>query len=384
MSKYRAENLRQHLRNGLLLRNPVLVQAIGLFVVVAVSTSALSALLFAFVSAVILIIMEVLTNLVLKRIPQWLRVGFYTILSFGITIPFMILSTKFMGAKLAAASIYLPILSINAVISYRCERIAVPSTLKNSFWDAVTTSIGYGAVLFSVGFIRELLGKGAVFGYQIPNFPTISGLLMPFGGFIIIGFMAAALKWLTARRYGYEATETAVDHIRDEEWEEKDGLRSLFGQSTIAGSLKLKESQVREKNAAGKQKKKEKTEKEAKKEKAVKQPKAPKQPSPDKSKKQSEKQPVKKEKQAKTSKFIKLDKPAKPTKSEKTSKPAKTAKPENKKPVTKLPKENKPAVQKPESKPVQHSVDDYDFDNVLNSYRKRQSDKNSGTKGGED
>lgn len=379
MSKYRAENLRQHLRNGLLLRNPILVQAIGLFVVVAVSTSALSALFFAVVSAAILIIMEILTNLLLKHIPQWLRVGFYALLSFGITIPFIILSTKFMNGKLAAAGVYLPILSVNALISYRCERIAVPSTFKNSFWDGVTTSLGYGAVLFIVGFIRELLGKGAVFGYQIPNFPAISGLLMPFGGFIIIGFMAAMLKWVTARRYGYEATETAVDHIRDEEWEEKNGLRSLFGQSTIAGKLKLKESQLREKPSANKQKKNVKAEK------AVKN-KAEKPHSPDRPSKngKAENKPVKKDRQVKPAKS---DTPAKPVRPERTANQAKSAKPENKKPSAKPIREVKPDIKKPETKPAQHSIDnddDFDFDIVLDNYRKRQSDKNGSAKGGKD
>lgn len=380
MSKYRAENLRQHLRNGILLRNPVLVQAIGLFVVVAVSTSALSALLFAVVSAVILIILEIITNLILKQIPQWLRVGFYTIISFAITIPFYILANKYAPDKLGAASIYLPILSINALTSYRCERIAVTSTLKNSFWDAVTSSLGYGAVLFSVGFIRELLGKGAVFGYQIPNFPTVSGLLMPFGGFIIIGFMAALLKWISSRRYGYEATETAVDHIRDEEWEEKDGLRSLFGQSTIAGKLKVKESQLREKAAV---KKKEKAENDAKKQSAPKQDKADKKP--------AEKQIVKKEKQqkpVKPAKPVKQDKPAKQEKTAKPTKPvkpAKPAKPAKQKPVADILKENKITAQKTETKVSRQPFDDdLDFGSVLDNYRKRQSDKNDGTEGGKD
>lgn len=252
MSKYRADTVKEHLRNGVLLRNPVLVQAIGLFPVVAVATSLTSALLFAVVSAVILIIMETLTNLVLKHFPTWLRVGFYAIFSFAVIIPFIFLCEKFFADKLSPAAVFLPILSVNALISYRCERIAVGSSLKNSFWDAVTTSLGYGAVLLIVGFIRELLGKGSVFGYSIPNFPTVSGLLMPFGGFVILGFMAAALRWGTSRRYNYEATETAVDHIREEELEEKNGLKNLFG---IAKTSKTSERPTNDTKNNGSKKK---------------------------------------------------------------------------------------------------------------------------------
>lgn len=238
MSKYRATNVKEHLRNGVLLRNPVLVQAIGLFPVVAVATSVSSALLFAIVSAIILIIMETLTSLILKHLPPWLRIGFYAILSFLIIIPAMMLCNKFFADKLSPAAVFLPILSVNALVSYRCEKIAYNSGFITSFWDAVTTSLGYGAVLLTVGFIRELLGKGSILGYSIPNFPTVSGLLMPFGGFIILGFMAAALRWGMARRYDYEATETAVDHIREEELEEKNGLKNLFGITKSAISSK--------------------------------------------------------------------------------------------------------------------------------------------------
>ena len=72
-------------RRGILRGNPVLMLCLGLFPAIMLATTLKAAAIVAVVSAVLLMIMELLTALVLKRLPFWLRIGIYALLSFGLS-----------------------------------------------------------------------------------------------------------------------------------------------------------------------------------------------------------------------------------------------------------------------------------------------------------
>lgn len=209
---------RHAFRRGLLRENPVLMQFIGLFPAVALAASVKSAVIVALAAAFILIVMELLTTLLLKRLPFWLRIGLYVLLSYGILAGGMTICDRFFPNLLGPLSSYLPLLAVNSLTVYRCETCAVQSRLRISLLDAVGASLGYGAVVLLLGLFRELLGAGAIWGYPVFAGPWATGLLMPFGGFLMLGFLAAAVKWLYNRRHqGEEELETPVAHVDEEE-----------------------------------------------------------------------------------------------------------------------------------------------------------------------
>ncbi len=189
---------------GMLMRNagifnPVLVQAVGLCPVVAMATSVSSAALLAAVSAVIITVSEFIASLFLKPIPRWIRIGIYIILGAAIVSPLMILIERINNPLFSSLGIYLPIMAVNSLNVLRCERFAVKISPVKALIDGLTASVGYAAVLFVCGFIRELLGNGSLFGFEIFKGRTMSGLLLPFGGFLILGFAGAALRALIAK-----------------------------------------------------------------------------------------------------------------------------------------------------------------------------------------
>lgn len=189
---------------GMLMRNagifnPVLVQAVGLCPVVAMATSVSSAALLAAVSALIITVSEFFASLFLKPIPRWIRIGIYIILGAAIISPLMILIEKINTPLFSSLGIYLPIMAVNSLNVLRCERFAVKISPAKALIDGLTASVGYAAVLLVCGFIRELLGSGTLFGFEIFRGRTMSGLLLPFGGFLILGFAGAALRALIAK-----------------------------------------------------------------------------------------------------------------------------------------------------------------------------------------
>lgn len=189
---------------GILLRNagifnPVLVQAVGLCPVIAMATSAKSALLLSVVATVIITLSELIASLLLKAVPRWIRIGIYIILGGAMVAPMMILIERLNAPLFGELGIYLPIMAVNSLIVLRCERFAVKIRPVSALLDGLTASAGYTAVLILVGLAREILGNGSLFGFRFFKGNTLSGLLLPFGGFIMIGFLSAILRTVIAK-----------------------------------------------------------------------------------------------------------------------------------------------------------------------------------------
>lgn len=220
---------KQAFRRGLLRENPVLMQCIGLFPAIVLATSLKSAAIVAVASAVLLIVMEFLTALLLKKLPFWLRIGMYALLSFGILAGGLAACEKLVPNLLGSMSSYLLLLAVNALIVFRCETCAAHQSVRISLLDALGASLGYAAVLVLLGFFRELLGSGAVLGHVFPALPQITGMLMPFGGFLVLGFMAAAVKWLyDIRHRGEDELKTPVAHVEEDDGSVMEPLIRLF------------------------------------------------------------------------------------------------------------------------------------------------------------
>ncbi len=189
---------------GILMRNagifnPVLVQAVGLCPVVAMATSVKTAALLAAISAVIITLSELFASLFLKSVPRWIRIGIYIILGGALVVPFMIIIERTNEPLFGSLGIYLPIMAVNSLNVLRCERFAVKISPLSALLDGITASVGYSAVLVLVGLIREVLGSGSIFGYRFFEGRTLSGLLLPFGGFLLLGFAGALLRTLISK-----------------------------------------------------------------------------------------------------------------------------------------------------------------------------------------
>lgn len=184
---------------GTLLRNagifnPVLVQAVGLCPVVAMATTLKGAALLSVVAAIAITFSEFIASAFLKVIPRWIRTGIYIIIGCALVVPVMYLIEKVNPELFGTLGIYLPVMAVNSLLVLRCERFAVRIKPLAALADGATASVGYAAVLLLVGTIREIIGSGSIAGFRLWEGRTLTGMLLPFGGFIVIGFAGAALR----------------------------------------------------------------------------------------------------------------------------------------------------------------------------------------------
>ncbi len=86
-------------------------------------------------------------------------------------------------------SVFVGLIITNCIIMGRLEAFALNNKPWPSFLDGIGNAAGYAWVLLAVGFFRELLGSGTLFGYQV-----IPNALYEFGyennGFMILPPMA--------------------------------------------------------------------------------------------------------------------------------------------------------------------------------------------------
>ncbi len=199
------------IRNSALIKNPLLFEAIGLCPVVAIAHSLKLSVFLAVVTAVELIVCEVLASKLLKNVRRYWRVALYAVFGVAIIFPIMYFTNKLFPNMSANFGVYLPLMAVNSLIALHCERVAVKNDVKTSFIDATSASLSYGVVAIIVGFLRELLSNGTIFGVDV-NIPVkLPAFLMPFGGLLLMGFLAAGLKGFIGAKYPEANPNKAFD-----------------------------------------------------------------------------------------------------------------------------------------------------------------------------
>lgn len=197
------------IRNSALIQNPVLFEAIGIAPIAAIAVSLKTAIILAVASCLELVIIELFTCLALKKVKSYFRMPVYAALGMLINLPVFMFFAKFTPNETLNVGIFLPLLAVNSLIALHCERFAVKNKMKDTFVDAISAAAGYAFVLLLVGTAREILGSGTIYSVDLHLPVQLTGLLAPFGGLLLVGFLAAAVKRLIAKRYPEEDPEKA-------------------------------------------------------------------------------------------------------------------------------------------------------------------------------
>ncbi len=198
-------------RNSAIIRNPLLLEAVGLCPVVAIATTLKSAAFLAVVTAIELIVCEALASRFLKKTKRYLRVAIYFVVGTAIVLPIMYLVNRFVPSLSLDLGVFLPLMAVNSLLALHCERVAVKRSVNDSLLDALSVSVSYGAVTVITGFLREFLGYGTIADIDLKLPVKFPVMLMPFGGLLILGFAAACLKSHIYKKYPNASPDKAFD-----------------------------------------------------------------------------------------------------------------------------------------------------------------------------
>jgi len=238
--------------HGALLDNPVLVQAVGLTPVIIVTASLRASLWVALLTAIHLISCEFIASMWLKKLPDWLRIAVYFSIGLAIVLPAGLLFELRDNIELTTLRAILPMLAVSTLSAARCERFAIFNSVGASLRDALANSAGFAAVIILMGVIREGLGHGALFGWEFSSVMQIRGFWMPFGGFLLLGALAAALKivlqWMSDRGIAVGAEE-AMEMVPEDRIERLEKIQKLLRAAEQYEQEREQEPESREQDA---------------------------------------------------------------------------------------------------------------------------------------
>lgn len=139
----------------------------------------------------------VLASLVGEKIPVWLRTPVYGLCAVALLIPVQMWLTSLLPVVIDSIGVYFPIIAVNTVMLYRCERVVeLHKGVFKTLSDAFRHLLGFALVMIIAASLRELLGNGTLWGIPISGITfKLGGLLIPFGGCIVVAFMAAGAKF---------------------------------------------------------------------------------------------------------------------------------------------------------------------------------------------
>ena len=199
---------KKQLKEGLLTKNPVLVQMLGMCSTLAISTSLFNGLGMGVAVTIITICSNMLISALRKVIPSQVRIAAYiTIIAGFVTIVDLLLKA-FIPALSESLGVFIPLIVVNCIVLGRAEGFASKNGVLASAVDGLCQGIGYTVALVLICIIRELLGSGTFGGGLlcggegiriIPEGYPAMLVIMPVGGFLVLGFVLAGSQWLTKR-----------------------------------------------------------------------------------------------------------------------------------------------------------------------------------------
>ena len=149
------------------LNNPIAVQVLGICSALAVTSQLKPAIVMGLSVTVITAFSNVIISLIRKTIPNRIRIIVQLVVVAAlVTIVSNILKAYVYDVSVQL-SVYVGLIITNCILMGRLEAFAMQNGPWESFLDGVGNGLGYAIILVVVGFVRELLGFGSVFGFQI-------------------------------------------------------------------------------------------------------------------------------------------------------------------------------------------------------------------------
>ncbi len=187
MSKYT-----ERLQNGIIKENPTFVMMLGMCPTLAVTSSAINAIGMGVSTTVVLILSNMLISALRNIIPDRVRIpAFIVVVASFVTIVQLVLQA-YLPALNSALGVYIPLIVVNCIILGRAEAYASKNPIVLSALDGVGMGLGFTVGLTLIGIFREILGSGAVFGFQfIPDSFHIAMFVMAPGAFFVLAGLTA-------------------------------------------------------------------------------------------------------------------------------------------------------------------------------------------------
>jgi electron transport complex protein RnfE len=187
---------------GVFAQNNVFVQVLGMCPVLAVTNSATNALAMGLATSGVLVMSNMAVSSVRKWVPKEVRIVTFILLiaTFVTVVDYLIQAISLQLHKALGA--FIALIVVNCLILGRAEAFASKNGIYRSVLDALGMGTGFTLGLLCLGSVRELIGRGSLFGFQLlgDSYQQWVIMILPAGGFFTLAGWLLLINWFSQRR----------------------------------------------------------------------------------------------------------------------------------------------------------------------------------------
>ena len=215
------------IRDGLWDNNPILAQKLALCPALAITTTATNGLGMGIATTVVLMLTNAVISIFRNVVTPEVRIPVFILLIATVVTVVDLATNAFLHSLYTVLGLFIPLIVTNCVVLGRAEVFSSRYGILPSALDGLMMGLGFTAVLVVIGAIREIIGSGTLFAnassflgssFSFLELTLISDykgyliMMLPPGGFIVMGFLMAAKQAieLRAERKAQELRQTAL------------------------------------------------------------------------------------------------------------------------------------------------------------------------------
>ncbi len=201
------------LTDPLIRQNPVTLQILGICSALAVTTTLATAVTMSVSLTIVVTLSAWIISLIRRHIPGAIRLIVQIVIIASLVIVIDQVLQAYLPDISRALSVYVGLITTNCLVLGRTEAYARHHSPLPAMADAFGNGLGYSLILIVLGGVRELFGKGELFGVQVLPlasdggwFTPLSLMLLAPSAFFLLGLLVWTIRSLLPEQS--EARET--------------------------------------------------------------------------------------------------------------------------------------------------------------------------------
>ena len=180
--------------------NPITIQVLGICSALAITAELKASVVMALSVIFVLGVGNGVISLMRNIIPSKIRIIVQLVVIATLVIIVDQVLKAFAYELSKTLAVFVGLIITNCIIMGRFEAFSLGNGPWKSFLDGIGNALGYGVILIIVGFFRELLGSGTLFGIKVLGDPIAKTGVYAFGyennGFMILPPMALLRRYV--------------------------------------------------------------------------------------------------------------------------------------------------------------------------------------------
>ena len=187
--------------NGIIPENPTFRLVLGTCPTLAVTSSALNGLGMGAAATFVLVCSNIAISLLRKFIPDQVRIPAFIVVICTFVTMVQLLMQAFLPSLYESLGIFIPLIVVNCIILARAEAFASKNGPLLSAADGLGMGIGFTLALTLIGTIRELIGSGSVFGFNVlgASYEPMLLIVLASGGFLTFGLLLGVFNLIVKK-----------------------------------------------------------------------------------------------------------------------------------------------------------------------------------------